>query len=210
MRRMLLAAAALLGLAAAPASAQVTYNGWNLGPDYGAMVEGVNRQRQAQLLAMQQLEAQIVHDAMQDPVCQRHYQRHRAEGGQQPWAHFAFLCAATNRFDPEGIRQFRAVEQQNQSAEARRLAALRLAQQHRARAQAGHAAGYAANQNEAGHVLQGNSTWTDPRTGQRVVLPYVGSSVSQDPATGQVYARDPAGRQYALGRDGMWHPLQPR
>ncbi len=210
MRRTLLAAATLLGLAAAPAEAQVMYNGWNLGPDYGAMVEDVNRQRMAQMQQMQQLEAQIVQAAMQDPVCQQHYRNHRAQGGQQPWPNFAFLCAATNRFDPEGIRQFRMMESQNQSAEAQRLAALRLAERYRASAQAGLAQGYAENQQEAGNVMQGNSTWTDPRTGQRVVLPYVGSTVSQNPATGQIYARDPAGRQYALGSDGRWYQLAPR
>lgn len=210
MRKTLLAAAALLASAMAPASAQVMYNGWNLGPDYGAMVDGVNRLRQEQLIQMQQLEARITQDAMQDPACQAHYQRHRAQGGQQPWAGFAFLCAATNRFDPEGIRQFRAMESQNQNAEARRLAALRLAEYHRGRAQAGLAEGYAANQEEAGNVMTGRSTWTDPRTGQRIVLPYVGSTVSQDPATGQVYARDPRGQQYALGRDGQWYPLTSR
>ena len=47
-------------------------------------------------------------------------ERGKGKGGQQPWPNFAFLCAATNRFDPEGIRQFRMMESQNQSAEAQR------------------------------------------------------------------------------------------
>lgn len=210
MRKTLLAAAALLGLASTQATAQVMYNGWNLGPDYGAMVNDMNRQRMAQMQAMQQMEAQIVQAAMQDPVCQQHYRQHLAQGGQQPWANFAYLCAATNRFDPQGIREFRMMESQNQSAEAQRLAALRLAERYRGQAQAGLAQGYAENQREAGNVMQGNSTWTDPRTGQQVVLPYVGSTVSQNQATGQVYARDPQGRQYVLGSDGLWYAMQPR
>jgi hypothetical protein len=207
MRQTLLAAAAVIGLAAAPASAQVMYNGWNVGPDYGAMVDDVNRQRAAQMMQMQQLEAQITQGAMQDPACQNAYRQHQAHGGRQPWPSFAFLCAATNRFDPEGIRQYRAMEAQNQSAEARRLGTLRLAERNRGAAQAGLAEGYARNQHEAGRVMGGTSTWTDPRTGQRIALPYMGSSVSQDPATGQVYARDPQGRQYALGRDGAWYAM---
>ncbi len=207
MRKTLLAAAALAAFAAAPASAQVMYNGWNVGPDYGAMVDGVNRQRQAQMMQMQQAEAQITQGAMQDPACQNAYRSHQAQGGRQPWPSFAFLCAATNRFDPEGIRQFRAMEAQNQSAEARRMGALRLAERNRGAAQAGLAEGYRENQREAGRVMGGTSTWTDPRTGQRIALPYMGSSVSQDPATGQIYARDPQGRQYALGRDGAWYPM---
>lgn len=205
-----LMAVVIAAFAAVPAGAQVTYNGWNVGPDYGAMIDDVNRQRQAQMMQMQQLEAQIVQSAMQDPVCQRHYQQHRQQGGQQSWPSFAFLCAATNRFDPEGVRQFRAMESQNQSAEARRLGALRLAERNRGQAQQGLAQGYAQGQHEAGNVMQGQSTWTDPRTGQRVVLPYLGGPVSRDPSTGQFYGRDPQGRQYALGRDGMWYPMQPR
>lgn len=207
MRKTLLAAAALVGLAAEPASAQVTYNGWNLGPDYSAMIDDVNRQRQAQMMQMQQLMNQIVGEAMQDPACQSAYRQHRAQGGGMPYPDFAFLCAATNRFDPEGVRQFRMMEAQNQSAEARQLAALRLAEHHRGRAQQGLAEGYAAGQWEAGNAMQGNSTWTDPRTGQRVVLPYLGGPISRDPATGQFYGRDPQGRQYALGQDGLWYPL---
>lgn len=207
MRKTLLAAAALVGLAAAPASAQVMYNGWNLGPDYGRMVDEVNRERHAQMMQMQQLMNQIVGEAMQDPACRSAYRQHRAQGGGMPYPDFAFLCAATNRFDPEGVRQFRMMEAQNQSAEARQRAALRLAEHHRGRAQQGLAEGYATGQWEAGNVMQGNSTWTDPRTGQRVVLPYLGGPISRDPATGQFYGRDPQGRQYALGQDGLWYPL---
>jgi hypothetical protein len=207
MRKTLLLGTLLAGLASAEAPAQVMYNGWNLGPDYGAMVDQVNRERHAQMLAMQQLESQIVNEAMQDPACQSAYRQHQAQGGRMAYPAFAFLCAATNRFDPEGIRQFRMMEAQNQSAEARQLAALRLAERHRGQAQAGLAEGYAQGQGEAGRVMQGNSTWTDPRTGQRVVLPYLGGPVSRDPATGQFYGRDPQGRQYALGQDGMWYPL---
>lgn len=105
MRRTLLAAAPFGSLAApAQAQAQVTYNGWNLGPDYGAMVEDVNCQRMAQMQAMQQMEAQIVQAAMQDPVCQQHYRNHRAQGGQQPWPNFAFL-RRDEPLDPSCIRR---------------------------------------------------------------------------------------------------------
>ncbi len=51
--------------------------------------------------------------------------------------------------------------------------------------------------------MQGNSTWTDPRTGQRVVLSYLGGPVSCDPVTGQFFGRDLQGRRYALGQDGL-------
>jgi hypothetical protein len=210
MRKTLLAAAALAALAAAPASAQVMYNGWNLGPDYGRMADAVEAQRRAQMAQMQAAEAQFTAQGMQDPGCQALYRQHLSRGGQTPWPAFAFQCVATNRFDPAATRDFVANERRNQVAEGQAALGLRQAEGERAAAQGQWAAGYGERQAEAGRVMQGNSTWTDPRSGQTVVLPYLGGPVARDPATGQFYGRDPQGRQYALGRDGQWYPLQPR
>ena len=58
-------------------------------------------------------------------------------------------------------------------------------------------------------MTQGQQTWTDPRTGQQQVLPYLGGPVTQDPLTGQVYPRDGQGRQYVRGQDGMWYAMRP-
>lgn len=209
MRKTLAAAFLLTALATAPAGAQVVYNGWNLGPDYGAMADAVNRQRAAQMQQMGQAEQQIIQQAMQDPVCQAYYSQHRAQGGQTPWPSFAYQCAATNRFSPDGRRAFMQNERANQQAEQDRLMALRDAERARGQAQGQWSEGYGRNQGEAGRVMQGQSTWTDPRTGQQIALPYMGAQVSQDPRSGQVFARDPQGRQYALGQDGRWYPLRP-
>jgi hypothetical protein len=210
MRQTLLAAAALLGLAVAPASAQVMYNGWNLGPDYGRMADQVEAQRRAQIARMQAEEQRIVAHGMQDPGCQALYRRHLAQGGRTPWPSFAFQCVATNRFDPAATRDFVANERRNQRAEGEAVAGLRQAERERGAAIGHWGTGYRERQAEAGRVMRGQSTWTDPRSGQTVVLPYLGGPVSRDPATGQFYGRDPQGRQYALGRDGMWYPLQQR
>ncbi|MEO3474927.1 hypothetical protein AAFN86_23915 [Roseomonas sp. CAU 1739] len=209
MRKAAAAALLLSVLAAAPAGAQVTYNGWNLGPDYGAMADQVNRDRAAQMQQMQQAEQQIIQQAMQDPICQQYYAQHRAQGGQTPWPTFAYQCAATNRFSREGIQAFRRNESQNQRAEQDRLAGLREAERQRGLAQGQWDDGYGRNQGEAGRVMQGQGTWTDPRTGQQQVLPYMGGSITQDPRTGQIYGRDAQGRQFVQGQDGLWYPMQP-
>lgn len=209
MRKTTAAMALIASLGAAPAGAQVTYNGWNLGPDYGAMADAVNRDRAAQIQQMQQAEAQIVQRAMQDPVCQGYYNQHRAQGGQTPWPTFAYQCAATNRFSPEGTRAFRQTELQNQQAEQDRAIALRDAERARGQAQGQRADSYGRNQAEAGRVMQGQGTWTDPRSGQQQVLPYLGGPITRDPTTGAYFARDGQGRQYALGRDGQWYPMVP-
>lgn len=209
MRHTTVAAIALLaGLAATPAGAQVMYNGWNLGPDYGAMADSVNRDRAAQMQHMQQAEAQITQRAMQDPVCQAYYNQHRAQGGQTPWPTFAFQCAATNHFDPGATRAYNQNERANQRGEQDRLAALRDAERARGQAQGQWADGYGRNQAEGGRVMQGQSTWTDPRTGQQQVLSYLGGPITRDPNTGAVYGRDAQGQQYALGRDGLWYPMR--
>ena len=209
MRTIFAAAVLVTGLAAAPAGAQVAYNGWNLGPDFGAMIDQVNRDRATQMQQMQQGEQQIVQQAMQDPICQQYYAQHRAQGGQTPWPTFAWQCAATNRFSLDGVQSFRRNEFQNQQAEQDRLAALRDAERQRGQAQGQWADGHGRNQGEAGRVMQGQGTWTDPRTGQQQVLPYIGGSVTQDPRTGQIYGRDAQGRQFVQGRDGMWYPMRP-
>ena len=202
------ALAVVLAFAAAPAVAQVTYNGWNLGPDYGAMADAVERQRAAQMQQMRQVEGQIVQQAMQDPVCQAHYRQHLAQGGQTPWPAFAYQCAATGRFSPEGMQAFRQNELRNQQAEQQRAMALRETERARGAAQRQWMDGYARNQAEAGRVMQGQGSWTDPRTGQQHALPYMGAQVSRDPSTGRVFARDAQGQQYLLGQDGLWYPMR--
>ncbi len=206
--RQFAAALLLVGFAAAPASAQVMYNGWNVGPDYGAMVDQVNRERAGQMQEMQRREQWVTQQAMQDPICQQYYAQHRAQGGQTPWPAFAYQCAATGRFSREGIQAYRDTEMQNQQAEQQRFRALQEAERQRALAQGQWAGGYGQNQAEAGRVMQGQQTWTDPRTGQQQALPYMGGSVTRDPATGRVYARDGMGQQYVQGADGMWYPLR--
>lgn len=197
-----------VALAASPVGAQVMYNGWNVGPDYGAMIDQANRDRAAQAQQMQQTEQQIVQQAMQDPICQQYYAQHRAQGGQTPWPTFAYQCAATGRFSPPGMQAYRENELRNQRGEQDRFRALQDAERQRAMAQGQWADGYGRNQAEMGRVMQGQQTWTDPRTGQQQVLPYMGGAVTRDPATGRVYARDAQGQQYVQGQDGLWYPLR--
>ncbi|MBW6401552.1 hypothetical protein KPL78_27120 [Roseomonas sp. HJA6] len=205
-----LAVALLLAVAiAAPAGAQVMYNGWNIGPDYGAMVDQVNRDRAAQMQQMQQGEQWVIQQAMQDPICQQYYAQHRAQGGQTPWPAFAYQCAATGRFSREGMQAFRDNESRNQRAEQDRYRALQDAERQRGMAQGQWADGYGRNQAEMGRVMQGQQTWTDPRTGQQQVLPYTGGAITRDPATGRVYGRDASGQQYVQGSDGLWYALRP-
>ncbi|HVH33495.1 MAG TPA: hypothetical protein VM847_05230 [Tahibacter sp.] len=197
----------LLGAAAAPA--QVYQSGYNLGPDYGAMLQQQLQQSAALSQQMQTAEQQLVQQVMQNPDCLAKYQQHRAMGGQLGYPQFAYQYAATAGFSSDGIARFRAAEQRNQQAEQHSRQGYRQAQDQRAQAQQAYADGYAANQAEAGRVLQGNSSWVDPATGQTQSLAYAGQNVSVDPATGRTYYRDDSGQYYVRGDDGLWYAMTP-
>ena len=107
------------------------------------------------------------------------------------------------------MRLYREGELRSQREEQARREDLRRAEEERGRAQGEHARRYNEGQREQGRVMQGQSTFTDPRTGQPVVLPYMGPNGHTDPATGQRCARDPQGNQFVMLPNGQWQMLYP-
>lgn len=203
------AAVAVLVLGTAAASAQTYYGGYNLGPDYGAMLAQMQRQQMQMNQQMQATHAQIVQRTMQDPNCQAMYRQHRAGGGQLSFEQFAAQYAATGGFSQEGIARYRASENRNIANEQAAFGRLQQAQRERAGAQANYMESYGRNQAEAGRVLQGQSSWTNPTNGQNYALNYMGPAVSYDPTTGQHFARDTMGNQWAQTPYGQWVPMTP-
>lgn len=204
-----LAATLAIALIAGAAQAQVYYGGYDLGPDYGAMLQDALRRQEAMNRQMREQEAAIVRQAMQSPDCQLKYRQHLAAGGAMPFAQFAWQYAATAGMTAEGAARFMRSERANQMNEMEAWQGWRQAQDARAAAQADHAAGYARNQAEVGQVLQGNTSWIDPADGQTRALPYIGPGGYTDPATGRSYARDAQGRYWTLGSDGLWYAMTP-
>jgi hypothetical protein len=196
-------------LAADGAVAQVSYGGYDLGPDYGAMIQQTFQQQQMQNAQMQQMEQAIVQRAMQDPNCAAMYRQHQAQGGTLSYAQFAYQYAATGGFTPEGIARYRGVEADNQRKERDAWNGYRGAQDARAAAQQAWRDGYAHDQNEAGEVLRGNTSWVDPATGETRALSYTGANAYTDPQSGREYRRDDSGRYYVQGADGLWYPMTP-
>jgi hypothetical protein len=207
LKTLILSAAALL--AANGATAQVYYGGYNLGPDYGAMIQQTMQQQQAQNAQMQQMQQAIVQRTMQDPNCAAVYRQHQAQGGTLSYADFAYQYAATGGFTPEGIARYRGVEADNQRRERDAWNGYRGAQDARAAAQQAWSDGYAHDQGEAGEVLRGNTSWNDPTTGETRALSYTGANAYTDPQSGRQYRRDDSGRYYVQGQDGLWYPMTP-
>ena len=194
------------GLAAAPAAAQVTYGGYNLGPDYGAMIPEQQRAMQQQQQQMRMHEQQIIAQVMQDPRFAPMYRQHRAQGGQMSPQQFAYAMAATRWNSPEGRRAFHESERRNQAAEYGAVQRLREAERGRAGAMQDYRDGYARNQGEAGRVMQGNATYIGPG-GQRYVLPYTQPGMVSRDRNGNAFVMDNRGQYYIQTPSG-WQPMR--
>lgn len=193
-----------------PIAAQVYYNGYDIGPDYGAMLREQQARSQQLDREIQARTADIVQRTMQNPDCYAKYQQHLAQGGTLSYPQFAYQYAATGGFTPEGIQRYRTSEQQNQQREHEAWQELQRAQRQRQRAQQQHADRYSRNQNQAGDILQGRSWWIDPTTGQRQSLPYIGPNQGYvDPNTGNRYWRDESGRYAVQTPSGQWAWMVP-
>ncbi len=191
-------------------AAQTYYNGYDIGPDYGAMLREQQARSQQLDREIQARTADIVQRTMQNPDCYAKYQQHLAQGGTLSYPQFAYQYAATGGFTPEGIQRYRTSEQQNQQREYEAWQELQRAQRERQRAQQQHADRYSRNQNQAGDVLQGRSWWIDPTTGQRQSLPYIGPNQGYvDPKTGNRYWRDESGRYAVQTPSGQWAWMVP-
>lgn len=195
--------------AAGGASAQTHYRGYDIGPDYGAMLNEMQRRQEVQNQQMRRAEADVVQRAMQDPECQEMYRRHLAGGGQMSFPQFAYQYAATGGFSQRGMQIHRQSEAENQARERAAAAGVRRAEQQRGAAQGAYAEGYFRNQQEAGNLLQGRSSWVDPTTGDTRILPYMGPNDHYDPRTGNRFARDGFGNQWVMTPDGHWYPMAP-
>jgi len=209
MLRSALAALTSLGLATA-VNAQVNYGGYDLGPDYGAMLDQAMQQQAAMQQQMQQAEMAIVQQAMNHPDCAAKYRQHLASGGQMPYQQFAYLYAATGGMTAGGIAQFHRNERINRANEHSTWLGVREAERARGQAQTDLAAGFAHNQQVAGQVMQGQQNWIDPYDGHARSLEYVGpNSYWQDQTSGRYYHRDGNGHFRVMGPDGLWYDMAP-
>lgn len=191
-------------------AAQVYYKGYDIGPDYGAMVREQQARGQQLDREIQARAADIVQRTMQNPDCYAKYQQHLAQGGTLSYPQFAYQYAATGGFTPEGIQRYRTSEQQNQQREYQAWQELQRAQRERSQVQQQHADSYSRNQNQAGDVLQGRSWWIDPMTGQRQSLAYLGPNQGYvDQQTGNRYWRDESGRYAVQTPSGQWSWMIP-
>lgn len=180
-----------------------------VGPDYGAMIQGVLSQQDAMNAAMQTQTQALIAQAMQDPQCQAMYQQHLAGGGGLSFPDFAYQYLATAHFSGPGIARYRATEADNQRREMAAYAGVRQAEQNLSDAIADGNQHFSDNQETFRQVIGGERTWVDPNTGNRVSLPDVGDNVPYTDQNGYVYQRDVNGRYFVRDVNGYVYEMTP-
>lgn len=207
MRRLALVAA--FAVLATPVSAQLMYNGWDLGPDYGEML----RQKQLEIDAFNRMlaerERQVIQQAMADPLCTKLFEGHQQQGGQMDHPSFAYLCWATQYFTPEGIAYFQQVERDNWKKERLALIDLRKMEAVRGDAQNTLNNTIANNDSKLGGINADSATVFDPFSKQNVVLPTFSEPNERlwDAQQQRWYTMN-AGGTYFVWHEGAWHELQ--
>lgn len=197
-------AAALALLATAPVAAQ----------DYGAMVQQQMAAMNANIARGQQMVNDIVRQRMADPQVQAGYRQYLAQmrAAGRPamdYPTYTYNWIYTAGFSAQGIAHARATEAGIATAERAKLQQLREAEARRGAAQQEQRDRYAANQQEAGRGLMGQSTYVAPN-GTGIALPHSWPPNSTHTHQGQTYRVDASGNYHVLGTDGWWYPLQAR
>ncbi len=190
-----LAAALLLGLAL-PAAAQ----------DWNAMNQAFNDQLNAQMQAG--LDA-IIRQNMADRRIQAMYQQAVASGQfQGTLADYAYAYAATGGFTPQGYGNLMASNAQIAGQHDRMMADYWASQQGIRDAFAGWTGGFAANQQEAGLGLMGQSTWQGGYGPQQA--PHTWAPGSTHQFNGQTWHVDQTGQYWMADPNGSgwWMPYQ--
>lgn len=203
-----LCTAAFAGLlASAPAQAQVTYNGWDLGPDYGSMLDELLQKDEQLRQQLAAYEREVTEKAMADPLCKAIYERQGGSGLDYP--QFAYLCWATRYFTPDGIAYFQQTERNNWNKERLAVIDLRRMEAIRGEAQNDLNATVQNNNVEFGSVLVDKNTYIDPYSGATVELPTFSEPNQNhwDPATQAYYTMDGMG-QIMKWQNGAWQVIQ--
>lgn len=199
-------ALATVALGTTDAFAQVYYGGYNLGPDYGQLINQKMAEMNNTVRMAQQRANEAVEKAMQDPRCKAMYQQHLQQGGKSSYRDFAYWYVATAGGTPEGARRYMDNEFNNQAREKAALQGLWDAQQRSRHAIAAWQQGYFNNQVEAGNILSGNMTYTGSN-GQQYVLPYLQPGFYRNPQTGVLFHLDQYGRYHMQDASGNWTEL---
>jgi len=182
--------------------------------DYGAMVQQQMNVMNANIARGQQMVNGMVQQRMADPQVRAAYGQYLAQmqaAGRPPMDYpaFTYNYIYTNGFSAQGVAHARATEAGIASADRAAVQRLRDAEAQRGAAQQQQRDHYAANQQEAGRQLLGQSTYLAPN-GTPVALPHTWQRNTAHVHQGQTYFVDASGQYFVRAADGWWYPMQPR
>lgn len=155
-----------------------------------------------QMQQAQSLVNQGVNNTMGDPQVQAMYQQALQNGYQGSFQQFAFEYNATGGFTQQGVQQWHQLNNNLAQQEMNAWHGHQQAQQNAQNAIQGWQQSYADGQNEAGNVLQGNATYTNPHTGQQALLPYFHDTPPHADQNGNPYVMDQNGNWWGMGPNG--------
>lgn len=168
----------------------------------------------------QQVDA-LVHQAMQDPSLQLRYQQYVQQAQQQgtqvlDFYTYTYYYLATNGFSQQGVAAWQAGEAANNAKVQQAYQGYQAAVENYRNTFAEGQRQTFENNWEMGNVIAGNSTWTNPSTGQNYTLPYAGVEPGQswyDPNSGMYFWYNPYNQQngpYYISPDGQYYyPMNP-
>ena len=169
--------------------------------DITGMYNNWGAQQNAQ---MQQQTQQIIAQVLQDPRFQSMYQQYLASGGNATPEQYAYSYAATGGFTPQGMQNYQNSEAMSAAKIQNAWQGYQNSVQGYRDAYGNYTGGYSANQNEFGIAVSGNSTYVEPGTGTRAVLPNTWQANTINQFNGQTYYVDQAGQYFWVDPDNGW------
>jgi hypothetical protein len=178
--------------------------------DYGAMLQQSLQQSDQLSQQMQQTQANIIQQNLQNPQVQAMYQQHRAQGGTMSPEQFAYMYSATGGFPPEGMANYNRTTQDIQQRDQASINAYRD-NQHRNNVDMQNR--FQRNDeiaHQRGNLLNGTTDYVDPNTGTQYNLSHTAQPNTQtyDPSTGESFYRDGYGNYQRVDQNGWQNGLE--
>ncbi len=178
--------------------------------DYGAMLQQSLQQSDQLTQQMQQAQANIIQQNLQNPQVQAMYQQHLAQGGSMTPEQFAYMYAATGGFSRQGMTNYNRTTQDIQQRDQASINAYRdnqyrnnLDMQNRFQRNDEIA-------HQRGNLLNGTTDYVDPNTGAQYNLSHTAQPNTQtyNPNTGESFYRDGQGNYQRIDQNGWQNGLE--
>lgn len=178
--------------------------------DYGAMLQQSLQQSDQLTQQMQQAQANIIQQNLQNPQVQAMYQQHLAQGGTMTPEQFAYNYAATGGFSPEGMANYNRTTQDIQQRDQASINAYRDNQYRNNVDMQNRFQRNDEIAHQRGNLLNGTTEYVDPSTGAQYNLSHTTqpNSPTYNPNTGESFYPDNQGNYQRIDQNGWQNGLE--